>query len=401
MSPQKNQARSSELSIFSKLYRGETDVPIVPSRKKLYIAGAVLMTISVIAILFKGFTLGIDFVGGVQYAAPVSSTVSLEDVEEAVEDAGVPVSSAQRAGSGDAANYVIRAGVMSDEETAGARQAITSLLGIETSDVSVTEVSSTWGQAVSQQALVALLVFIALVTLFIWLRFEKRMAVAALASLIFDLVLVAGVFAIVGFEVTPSTLVGMLMVLAYSLYDTVVVFDKLRENTEGLLQSRRQTFAEAANDAVNLTLMRSINTSIIGALPVGGLLFIGVGMLGVGTLKDLALVLFVGVITGTFSSVFLAAPLVVDLANRSPVYQKHNQKVANKRAGISEDGDEEDDVPDRTLGDESDNIDLQVDEVDADEGERSAAVATTTPRPGVRPASRGSRGSRSARSRRD
>lgn len=392
----KKPARESkkELSIASKLYRGETDFQFVPNRKKFYIASAIIFGICLVAMLWKGFALGIDFVGGTQFETPVTQSATLDEIEEAAEGAGAPVSSAQVAGTGDTASYVIRTADMGDEETAAARDAIAAASGIDATDVSVTEVSSTWGQAVSQQALIALLVFLGLVTLFIWIRFERRMAISAFFTLMFDLVLVAGIFAMVGFEVTPATLVGMLTILAYSLYDTVVVFDKVRENTAHLLQSRRQTYAEGANDAINLTLMRSINTGIIGTLPVGGLLFVGVGLLGVGTLRDLALVLFVGVLIGTFSSVFLAAPFVVDLANRNPTYRKHNQKVANKRAGHPDDDDEDVDID---VLDEGEGVDFEVTETEL---ERSpAGLATTPPRPGARPASRGRGGSRARRRR--
>ncbi|MCH7229843.1 protein translocase subunit SecF [Glycomyces sp. L485] len=342
MSTEQNNAETNRLSVWSKLYRGETDFQFVASRKRWYLGSAIVIAACIVIMLIRGFTLGIDFAGGNQYTVPTGGS-TITDVENAAAGAGADVASGQIAGVGQDQTFVIRTAELDGDTSQAVRQAMADEVGVSSDQISVSEVSATWGAAVSQQALIALVVFLFLITVFIWLRFERRMAIAALAALGHDLVLTAGIFSLVGFEVTPSTMVGMLTILAYSLYDTVVVFDKVQENTANLLQTRRQTFAEGVNEAVNETLMRSLNTSLIGALPVGALLFIGVGMLGVGTLKDLALVLFVGIVTGTYSSVFLAAPWVVDMAERHPVYKKHNQKVANKRSGGTDEGDEDDD----------------------------------------------------------
>lgn len=325
------------LNVFSQLYRGETDFQFVAHRKKFYIASGVIIAALAVVMLVKGFVLGIDFAGGVQYNVPAGQTeATLEQVEGAAADAGADVASGQVIGSGEDRSYIVRIGELSTDEAASIREAIAAEAGVGSDSISVSEVSATWGESVSRQALIALAVFLVLVAAFIWVRFERRMAIAAIAALIHDLVLTAGIYALVGFEITPSTIVGMLTILGYSLYDTVVVFDKVQENTAQLLQTRSKTFAEGVNDAINQTLMRSINTSLIGVLPVAALLFVGVGLLGVGTLKDLALVLFVGMIVGAYSSIFLAAPWVVDMAERGAVYKRHNQKVANKRAGLED-----------------------------------------------------------------
>jgi preprotein translocase subunit SecF len=197
-------------------------------------------------------------------------------------------------------------------------------------------VSKSWGGEVTRQAIIALVVFLVAVGVFIAVRFaEWRMALAALLALLHDLLLTAGVYSIVGFEVSPSTIVGLLTILGFSLYDTVVVFDKVSENSKGILSSTRMTYPEAANLAVNQTLMRSINTSIIGLLPVAGLLFVGAGLLGVGTLEDLALVLFVGMLTGAYSSLFLATPWLVDFKLLDPRYRNHVERVMSRRAAIA------------------------------------------------------------------
>jgi preprotein translocase subunit SecF len=337
MSTKQNERGQKRPNVFSQLYRGETDFQFVAHRRKFYIASAIVLLALVVVMLTKGFVLGIDFAGGVQYNVPAAETsASLDDVEGAVEAAGAEVASGQVAGTGDGQAYIIRVGELDSGQAEAVRTAIAEEAGVGFDAISVSEVSATWGAAVSEQALIALVVFLILVAIFIWVRYERRMALAAIGALVHDLVLTAGIYALVGFEITPSTIVGMLTILGYSLYDTVVVFDKVQENTARLLQTRSKTFAEGVNDAINQTLMRSINTSLIGVLPVAVLLFVGVGLLGVGTLKDLALVLFVGMVVGAYSSIFLASPWLVDMAERSAVYQRHNQKIAAKRAGETE-----------------------------------------------------------------
>jgi preprotein translocase subunit SecF len=184
-------------------------------------------------------------------------------------------------------------------------------------------------------ALIALAVFLVLVTIFLSVYFERAMAISALAALVHDITVTAGVYSLVGFEVTPATVIGLLTILGFSLYDTVVVFDKVKENTRGLLGLTRRTYGEAANLALNQTLMRSINTSLIALLPVLGLLIVGAGLLGVGTLKDLALVQFTGLIAGALSSIFLATPMLVDLKMRDPRFKEQAARVLNRRATMA------------------------------------------------------------------
>ncbi|MEU5870520.1 protein translocase subunit SecF [Glycomyces sp. NPDC047369] len=333
--------------VLSRLYRGETDFQFIPNRRKFYLASGIVIAALLVVMIFKGFVLGIDFAGGVQYAVPAAGTsASLEDVENAAEAAGAEVGTGQVAGTGDGRSYIIRVGELEGDQSTEIRDAMAAEAGIGADSISVSEVSATWGAAVSKQALIALIVFLVLVSAFIWIRYERRMAIASLGALAHDIVITVGIYSLVGFEITPSTIVGLLTILGYSIYDTVVVFDKVQENTAQLLKSRNQTFAEAVNDAVNQTLMRSINTSIIGVLPVAALLFVGVGALGVGTLKDLALVLFVGMVVGAYSSIFLAAPWVVDLAERSAAVQRHNKKVSSAR-GRGEDDAEKAEKPAR------------------------------------------------------
>ena len=194
-------------------------------------------------------------------------------------------------------------------------------------------IGASWGGQITDRALIALGVFLLLVTLVIWAYFRNwKMSVAALVALLHDLVLTVGIYALVGFTVTPATVIGVLTILGYSLYDTVVVFDKVRENVRDLTSSARQTYSEAANLAVNQVLVRSINTTIIGVLPVAALLFAGAFILGEGPLKDLALALFVGMISGAYSSIFIATPLLAQLKEREPEMQKLTKRVLARRA---------------------------------------------------------------------
>jgi preprotein translocase subunit SecF len=323
------------MSFFRRLYRGETRADFIGARKNWYLASAVILLICIASMVFRQFNFGIEFAGGNQFVAPAKSGTTLEQVRDAVEDTGVELSSAQERGQGEQRKYVIRTPELrEDSQRLDIMKAISSAGDIAQREVSVTQVSSSWGKSVTQQALLGLGLFLLLVSAYLWIRYEHKMAMAAIFALFHDLLLTAGVYSIVGFEVTPGTVIGLLTILGYSLYDTVVVFDKVDENTRGILGHMRFTYPEAANSAVNQTLMRSINTSLVALLPVGGLLFIGAGVLGVGTLKDLALVLFVGMMTGAYSSLFLATPWLVDLKMTDQRYKSHAQRVLTRRSAI-------------------------------------------------------------------
>ena len=331
------------MSLLRRLYRGDTRINFIGYRKRWYLASALILLVCIGSMVFRQFNYGIEFAGGNQFLVPVKGGTSLEQVREAVEGTGVEVSSAQRRGNGSQAKYVIRTAELPDDNELRTEiiTALTEEAKVSADDITASEVSSSWGKSVTNKALQGLLVFLVLVSAYLWIRYERKMAAAALLALVHDLLLTAGVYSIIGFEVTPGTVIGLLTILGYSLYDTVVVFDKVDENTRGILGHNRYSYAEAANLAVNQTLMRSINTSLIALLPVGGLLFVGAGLLGVGTLKDLALVLFVGMMTGAYSSLFLATPWLVDFKLFDPRYKVHAERVATRRVAV-ERGDETD-----------------------------------------------------------
>jgi preprotein translocase subunit SecF len=318
------------MSAIGRLYRGETRFNFIGTRRRWYLASAVALIICILSITLRGFNIGVEFKGGTQFQIKATgTTLTTKEVEAAFNRAGVaPADPAQQVGSGATRTIVVK----TESLTAQQQTALTAKLKGSLQVQSVQSVSSSWGRDITIKAIEGLIVFLIVVSIYISIRFQWRMAVGGLVALLHDLVLAAGVYSIVGFEVTPSTVVGLLTILGFSLYDTVVVYDKVAENSRDLLAGSRMTFAEAANLAVNQTLMRSINTSLIALLPVAGLLFVGAGILGVGTIKDLALILFVGLASGAYSSLFLATPIVVDLTERQPAYRALAKRVAAKRA---------------------------------------------------------------------
>jgi preprotein translocase subunit SecF len=330
-------SQSGVRAIMRRLYRGESNVGFIPHRRRWYIGSATVLLICLISIVFRGFNEGIDFKGGTQYQLNGGGTsLTTTSVTTAFQNAGLKLEEpTQEVGNGTSRSYLVKSLIISsDQQNSITNKVLVSLKseGLTQEKVNVESVSGTWGADVSRKALYGLFWFIVIVSIYISIRFQYRMAIAAIIALLHDLLLTAGVYSIIGFEVTPSTVVGLLTILGFSLYDTVVIFDKVGENTKDLTAGSRATFSEATNRAVNQTLMRSINTSLISLLPVAGLLFIGALILGVGTIKDLALVMFVGLATGAYSSLFLAAPIVTDLTERLPAYKALTKRVVAKRA---------------------------------------------------------------------
>jgi preprotein translocase subunit SecF len=328
-------------NVFSRLYVGNGAFDIVGKRKRWYVVFGIILLICVLSIVFKGFNRGIDFTGGTRVQMPAissSGTISVEAAKESFEKAlGKEPAATQTVGTGDSATIQIRSETLNADQVLKLKTTLNEDLkpngGADA--ISDSAVSASWGGEITSQALIALLVFFVAVMIFLALYFELSMAIAALVAVLHDVLITAGVYSIVGFEVSPATVIGLLTILGFSLYDTVVVFDKVRENTRGLLGLTRRTFAEAANLAVNQTLMRSINTSLIAVLPVLGLLAIGVGLLGVGTLKDLALVQLTGIVIGALSSIYIATPIAVDLKMRDARYKAQAARVQARRDNLA------------------------------------------------------------------
>jgi preprotein translocase subunit SecF len=272
-------------------------------------------------------------------AATQSGIVTVQQVEDVFSKTlGKAPESTVVVGNGASATVQIRSETLTNDETEELRNALFDAFKPKGADgqpskqaISDSAVSETWGGQITKKAFIALVVFLVLAALYITVRYERYMAVAALTTLVFDLVVTAGVYSLVGFEVTPATVIGLLTILGFSLYDTVIVFDKVEENTHGFEHTTRRTYAEHANLAVNQTFMRSINTSLISVLPILALMVVAVWLLGVGTLKDLALVQLVGVIVGTYSSIYFATPLLVSLRERTDEVRRHTRRVLNRR----------------------------------------------------------------------
>ena len=325
---------------FNRLYTGTGGFDVMGKRKLLFAITGVMVAVAIASILLRGFTFGIDFQGGTKVGFP-RGDASIAQVEQVFSEAiGSSPDSVVIVGNGPGATIQIRSKALSNEQTAKLRDALFAEFAPKGSDgqpskqaISDSAVSETWGGQITKKALVALGVFLVLVGIYITARYEKYMAMAALSSLFLDLISTAGIYSLVGFEVTPATVIGLLTILGYSLYDTVIVFDKVEENTKDFQHTTRRTFAEQANLAVNQTFMRSINTSLISIMPVLALMVVAVWLLGVGTLKDLSLVLLIGILVGTYSSIFFATPLLVSLRERTKLVREHNRRVLNRRAG--------------------------------------------------------------------
>jgi len=325
-------------NIGARLYRGDVSIDFVGRRRTWYAISAAIVLVALAALLFRGLNFGIEFKGGVEYNAQFPAGTDLNAKVDPITNAVVNtnISNAENPVVVVSGNKAIRVDVKPLTEG----QQLTVELAIKQAanptEINHTSIGPTWGQAIAKRALTGLLVFVFLVVIFIWAYFrEWRMSVAGMVALAHDLIITIGVYALTGFEVTPATVTGLLTILGYSLYDTVVVFDKVRENTRGIATSTRRTYADAANVAVNQTLVRSINTSIAALLPVGAILYVGTFMLGSGPLKDLALALFVGMAAGTYSSIFIATPLLAQLKMREPAMIAQAKRVANRQAHLA------------------------------------------------------------------
>ena len=316
-----------------RLYTGELSFDIVGRRRTWYTFTAVLLAVCILGIAIRGLNLGIEFSGGADFQAPTAVTATtVDDVRGAVEKLDLPDNDELTVTTIGDGNVRVQTRSLAVEEVAQVKQAIADQLGITVDDVAYSLIGASWGQQITQQAIIALLVFVGLVMLLIGFYFRDfKMSVAAILALCHDLLVTVGVYALVGFSVTPTTMIGVLTILGYSLYDTVVVFDKIRENVVDLTKTNH-TYARQANLAVNQVLIRSINTTVIGVLPVAALLFTGAFILQTGPLKDLGLALFVGMLAGAYSSLFIATPLLTDMRESEPEMKEHRARLERRAA---------------------------------------------------------------------
>ncbi len=309
------------------LYTGERSFDFVGRRVLWYLLGAALVTLAiVITTLRGGLVFGIEFRGGSEFRVSQPAAVVEDIATDTVNDV-VGVGSNPRVSIVGGDSIRVQTEQLTTEDTELIRTELAEAYDVPVNQVTSSFIGATWGQDITTQALRALVVFLVLVSIVMAFYFRTwKMSLAAMTALIHDLVITAGVYGVLGFEITPAAVIGFLTILGYSLYDTVVVFDKVRENTSEDGEESARTFAESVNLAVNQTLVRSINTSVVAVLPVAAILFIGSLLLGAGTLRDIALALFIGILAGTYSTIFIAAPMYVHLRENEPEAKKQGRR---------------------------------------------------------------------------
>jgi preprotein translocase subunit SecF len=321
--------------IGGKLYRGEVSVEFVARQRLWYSISGAILVISVVAVAVFGLNFSVDFKGGSVYQFPAGKS-SITQVRQAVTGAGggadAIVQHTTNLATGNSA-WRVQTHPLSAKQQNSVQTAISDKFGVPRDAINVTSVGASWGSQISQKAAEALIAFLIVIVIYLSIAFEWKMAVAALIALVHDIVITVGVYALAHFQVSPASVIGLLTILGYSLYDTVVVFDKVRENTAGLLASSRSTYSQAANQALNQTLVRSINTSVIALLPVAAILIVSSTVLPPGELRDLSLVLFVGMLSGTYSSICIATPVLADLKEREPQYKALAKRVQLRASG--------------------------------------------------------------------
>jgi preprotein translocase subunit SecF len=322
-------------AIGGRLYRGEVSFDFVGRKKLWYTISGLILVISIAALAFRGLNYSVDFKGGnlFIFKAPGVTNTQIQSVVKGA--GGGDDAIVTQLGLGNSAKWQVQTDKLTFPQQSKVQDALASDLHVNggPNAVSITFTSASWGSQITHKALEGLIVFLVLIVIYLSIAFEWKMAVAAFVALLHDIVITTGVYALVHFQVSPATVIGLLTILGYSLYDTVVVFDKVRENTAGLLATGRSSYSEAANLALNQTLVRSINTSLIALLPVTAILVVAIVLLGTGELQDLALVLFVGLLSGTYSSICIATPVLANLKEREPQYKQLARRVALRASG--------------------------------------------------------------------
>ncbi|WP_028814100.1 protein translocase subunit SecF [Streptomyces flavidovirens] len=321
-------------NLGARLYNGEVGYDFVGKRKIWYGLSILITITAIVGLAVRGLVMGIEFEGGAVFTT-AKTGVSVAQVQEDAEKASGHEAIVQELGNGGMRIQI--SGL--DTDTANpVKDELAKDLGVAPDDITSELVGPSWGEQIANKAWTGLAIFMVLVVIYLAIAFEWRMALAALIALVHDLTITVGVYALVGFEVTPGTVIGLLTILGYSLYDTVVVFDGLKEGSKDITKQTRWTYSEIANRSLNGTLVRSINTTVVALLPVAGLLFIGGGVLGAGMLNDISLSLFVGLAAGAYSSIFIATPLVADLKERDPQMKALKKRVLAKRAAAAAKG---------------------------------------------------------------
>jgi preprotein translocase subunit SecF len=319
-------------SVWSKLYHGETHIRFVPRFKLWAILSGTVILLGLLSLWQRGLNLGIDFEGGIVWEVPAGD-VSVPDAQDALSDNGLDGLTIQTLTANDEVRLRVEAAPTDDAETVqGVTRELAEITGSDIEDVSLNAVGPSWGEEISRKAIRALVVFLVLITIYITLRFELRMAIPTLVALIHDVLFTVGVYSIAGFEVTPATVIAVLTILGFSIYDGIVVFDKVDENTRLVGTAQGLTYSDMIDLSLNQVLMRSLNTSITALLPVASLLILGSYILGATTLQEFALALLIGLFAGAYSSLFIASPMLAVLKEREPKYRDIRRRLEGKPA---------------------------------------------------------------------
>ena len=318
---------SSKGSLAHRLYAGDVSIDFVGRRKTWYVVSAMILLVCIASLIVRPLNLGIEFRGGAEFTIP-NATCTVEQARSVADTATGSQTIVTQTASGTIGVQTEAVTPAKSSQLAGE---LATACGTTKDSIKVQVVGPTWGAEISKKAFQGLIVFLILVTIFLSIYFEWRMAVAALVALVHDIVITVGIYSLTGLQVTPATVIGLLTILGYSLYDTVVVFDKVRENTRGISGQSMLTYSDAANLAVNQTLVRSINTSVVALLPVLAIIIVGAGLLGAGTLLDLAVALAVGMAAGAYSSIFIASPFLAQLKEQQPEMKSLAARVSARR----------------------------------------------------------------------
>lgn len=306
---------SSTRGFGARLYSGEKSFNIVGQAKRWYIVSSLFVLVSIGTLATQGLNLGIEFKGGSAYTF-TSTTATVEQARSAIEESGFDGELIVQKIGDD--KIRLQTGALDTEDSNGIQAAITSNFNVQEADIDTQIIGPSWGEEITKKALYGLIAFLIVIMIFLSMTFNSKMAIAAIVAVVHDVLITVGIYALVGFDVTPASVIGFLTILGYSLYDTVVVFDKVNENTRSITSTSKQTFTQATNLAVNQTIVRSINTTVTSLLPVASILVIGGSLLGAGTLKDIALALFIGMLVGAYSSVFIAPAILAQSREKEP-----------------------------------------------------------------------------------
>jgi preprotein translocase subunit SecF len=308
----------------ARLHSGETSIDYIGKRRRWYAFSGLLVIVSIAALSLQGLHLGIEFKGGSSYTVTKPGG-TIAQAESALTSAGITGEKIIQQVGND--KIRVQTGTLSAAQSNAVEDALASTFGVSVEAIDTQIIGPSWGKEITRKAIYGLVGFLIVVVLYLAMTFEPKMAFAAIVAVVHDVFITVGIYALVGFDVTPATVIGFLTILGYSLYDTVVVFDRVRENTKSITSTSKMTYSQAANLAVNQTVVRSRNTPIVALIPVGSILFVGAGLLGAGTLKDLSLALFIGLATGAYSSIFIATPLLAALREREPAMQALAKRI--------------------------------------------------------------------------